>query len=1212
MIESQALMTVKNTAYGTTWWGRRWLDALQGIDFENRIPRGKAYADEGRVLSFKCDAEQRLVKGRVEGNYDPFYVVRLSFEPVAADKLQALVDEMAASPLIVSRLAARELSPEIADICDRLGIRIFPHSWKDIGMKCSCPDEAVPCKHIAAVIYKMSEEIDANPFILFKLHGIDLIEQMQKRGVEIDRAEHVELPRWSDLVMQTEEPQPSDDDQWLAALSSLTFADPREQAETLCGLFAEKPAGYSHGCLRDDYKSVLRRAAQIASEQRMKRLERTLPDYDEEHPPLSVNGWGQVVPDASLVWRERDELGTMEVRQPAVRGVPFEAARPLHEMFSGYLTTTSFMDAPKELEALFYAWVIACKLTEKGAVLPQAYEPVEDFLAVRWMPAVLDQEVRETTIAVGEAFAHVQSEFLKLSGVHGTVDALLLGELVLGIFIQSFVREACRQELSEEKMHEEHKVLFAAKAVDRSEDAEIEALAMRVESWLAPLMMQAALPVRPIVVVHDFLAVDGELPADRPVGVELRFALKQGEHAVESVAFFDILQDPQYRAVRFDCLRAVSRLSQHCPALTDLLRNQVNVQQLSLSQLTELLFASIPALRLLGVDIVLPRSLQELLRPQAKLEIEAKEEWVEGSGLGGLAALLDFHWQLAVGNQAVSEDEFDRLCAHAGQIMRFKNGYMYVTAEEVAAIRKKLQQKNFSKAALLREALGANAIDENTGVKIGSELRRALQKIFTEKPVDLPSRLNASLRPYQQRGFRWMMRNLNSGVGSIIADDMGLGKTLQVLTVLERLREDGEFDEKRALIVVPASLVINWQREAQKFVPELKVGLYYGQDRALADAAACHAVLTTYGTLRTSIKEISRMDWRLLVIDEAQAIKNYRTSVFRAVAAVRAEGVIAMSGTPVENRLMEYWSVMEVVNRGLFGSASAFRAEYAQPIEVSRDRVVAEAFRRISAPFLLRRMKTDKSIISDLPDKVVNDEFCTLTKEQASLYKQEVNRGLELVNQAGTQFARRALVLQLMVRLKQICDSPTLYEGGTHVDKPLASGKMQRLFDILDEMHQAGRKVLIFTQFVQMGLLLQNWIEEHCGRRPQFLHGGLSLPNRQKMVDRFQKRRDENVLILSLRAAGTGLNLTAASAVVHYDLWWNPAVENQATDRAYRIGQKRNVNVYRFVTANTYEEKINQMIASKRELVDMTVAAGENWIGDLSQEDIASIFRLAQ
>lgn len=325
---------------------------------------------------------------------------------------------------------------------------------------------------------------------------------------------------------------------------------------------------------------------------------------------------------------------------------------------------------------------------------------------------------------------------------------------------------------------------------------------------------------------------------------------------------------------------------------------------------------------------------------------------------------------------------------------------------------------------------------------------------------------------------------------------------------------------------------------------------------------------------------------------------------------VKADGVVAMSGTPVENRLMEYWSIMEATNSGLLGSATGFKNTFAQPIEIEHDEETAEQFKRVTAPFILRRLKTDKAIAPELPQKISTDEYCTLTKEQALLYDKVVKKSLEQINDGMSPMERRAMVLTLMMKLKQICNAPAQYAKDGSYASAEYSGKMQRLFGILEDLEAAGRKVLIFTQFREMGKLLQKWIGEKTGSTPKFIHGGVAQKERQAIVDSFQTNRSDKVLILSLKAAGTGLNLTAATAIIHYDLWWNPAVENQATDRAYRIGQKSSVNVYRFISAETFEEKINTMIESKKALAEMTVETGENWIGDLSKNELQEIFTL--
>lgn len=577
----------------------------------------------------------------------------------------------------------------------------------------------------------------------------------------------------------------------------------------------------------------------------------------------------------------------------------------------------------------------------------------------------------------------------------------------------------------------------------------------------------------------------------------------------------------------------------------------------------------------------------------------------------GLMDLLDFDWKVAVGGEAISREELKALSAMAGRVVRFHDSFMFVDEKELTRIRNRIeaQKQGLTKMAILRAALTGDM--DSSPVQLTEAVRTALQRLLKETDTPIPTTVKATLRPYQERGYRWMMRNVRIGIGSILADDMGLGKTLQVITLLEGLRTRRELKGKPALIVVPTSLITNWQRETARFAPKLKLHVYYGPGRALpGEKETVHAVLTTYGTLRSSVNTLAERAWRLLILDEAQAVKNYRTSTFKSVRTVKADGVVAMSGTPVENRLMEYWSIMEATNPGLLGSATGFKNTFAQPIEIEHDEETAEQFKRVTAPFILRRPKTDKAIAPELPQKISTDEYCTLTKEQALLYDKVVKKSLEQINDGMSPMERRAMVLTLMMKLKQICNAPAQYAKDGSYASAEYSGKMQRLFGILEDLEAAGRKVLIFTQFREMGKLLQKWIGEKTGSTPKFIHGGVAQKERQAIVDSFQTNRSDKVLILSLKAAGTGLNLTAATAIIHYDLWWNPAVENQATDRAYRIGQKSSVNVYRFISAETFEEKINTMIESKKALAEMTVETGENWIGDLSKNELQEIFTL--
>jgi SNF2 family DNA or RNA helicase len=441
---------------------------------------------------------------------------------------------------------------------------------------------------------------------------------------------------------------------------------------------------------------------------------------------------------------------------------------------------------------------------------------------------------------------------------------------------------------------------------------------------------------------------------------------------------------------------------------------------------------------------------------------------------------------------------------------------------------------------------------------------------------------------------------------------MGLGKTLQVISILLKLKEEGAINDKhKALVIVPTGLLTNWQAEIKKFAPALTSHIFHGTYREIKQFDA-DVMLTTYGVLRSDFELLKKQKWQVMIIDEAQNIKNHDTAQSKAVKSIPANIRIAMSGTPVENRLTEFWSIMDYTNKGYLGTVKAFKDDYANPIQVFNDENVATKFRKITAPFMMRRMKNDKTIISDLPDKIEQNQYALLSKQQAALYEQTMRAAMQEIEGCGgtdqqSLFKRQGLVLQMIMALKQICNHPTQFLKNGQFDASL-SGKTELLFDLLDSIVENGEKVLIFTQYSEMGELLKRFIAERFGEEPLFYHGGCNVKQRGEMVQRFQHDRAEKIFILSIKAGGTGLNLTAASHVIHYDLWWNPAVENQATDRAYRIGQKKNVMVHRMICKNTFEERIDEMIQRKKHLAEMTISTGENWIGKLSNKELREIF----
>jgi SNF2 family DNA or RNA helicase len=472
--------------------------------------------------------------------------------------------------------------------------------------------------------------------------------------------------------------------------------------------------------------------------------------------------------------------------------------------------------------------------------------------------------------------------------------------------------------------------------------------------------------------------------------------------------------------------------------------------------------------------------------------------------------------------------------------------------------------------------------------------------------VEAPAALQATLRDYQLRGLQWLVRMTSLGLGGCLADDMGLGKTIMLIS-LHLHRQESADTLGPTLVVCPASLLGNWEREVQRFAPGTPVRRFHGSGRSL-DGAEEGFVLTTYGTLRRDAARLAAHRWALLVADEAQHVKNPSSGTAKALRTVPASARVALTGTPVENNLSELWAILDWTTPGLLGRLGTFRSRWATPIEADKDEAVAERLAKLVRPFLLRRRKSDPGIAPELPPKTETDQPVSLTREQAVLYEATVRELLDAV-QASDQMARRGLIVKLLTGLKQICNHPVQYlkeaEGARLAGR---SGKLELLDELLATIIAEDGAVLVFTQYVAMARLLERHLADR-GIPSQLLHGGTPVRRREELVDRFQAG-EVPVFLLSLKAAGTGLNLTRADHVVHYDRWWNPAVEDQATDRAYRIGQTRPVQVHRLIAEGTIEDRIAAMLSSKRELADAVLTAGEAALTELSDAELADLVEL--
>lgn len=629
------------------------------------------------------------------------------------------------------------------------------------------------------------------------------------------------------------------------------------------------------------------------------------------------------------------------------------------------------------------------------------------------------------------------------------------------------------------------------------------------------------------------------------------------------------------------------------------------------NQLTDFLMHNSKCLKEIGVELLLPKSIHGIIRPRLTMHIAMKSDNVQS--YIHLEELLDFDWRIALGDNVISYRRFLELTDKAESLIKIKNNYFYIDETDIIRIKKIMTGKYKSKAQrILQSAILGTTID-NDDVVLDISAEKIISKLKEEDTLPVPDNICAKLRPYQIRGFNWILHNSRLGLGSILADDMGLGKTLQTIAFLQQMKDDNLFADKKVLIIAPLGLIYNWKSELQRFAPNLSSYIYYGQNRNLKLFDA-DILISTYGILRTDFKQFNTLKWSVMVIDEAQNIKNRSTAQTQAACSICADIHIALSGTPVENNLSELWSIMNFVNSGYFGSFQHFTDNFTIPIQTQNDKERADKLRKISAPFVLRRLKTDKTIISDLPDKIVRNIYVSLNENQVVLYNQVVKDTLKFIEEINyesddSEFRRSGLIFQMVLSLKQICNHPALYLKNFDRNSSL-SGKTEVFMSLLRVLIENKQKVLIFTQFKQMGDILVDMIKSELSCKPLFLHGGCNIDEREKMVQKFQSDNNEQIFILSLKAAGTGLNLTAANHVIHFDLWWNPAVEAQATDRAYRIGQHQNVIVHRFITKNTFEEKIDNIIQQKKELADLIITARESWIGNLSTEDLKELFNL--
>ncbi len=1174
----------KRMKFGQTWWGEQWLNALAKIDFSNRLPRGRAYAGNGSVS--QIEIEGQTINAKVQGTQRLPYKITINLPAFKKDQKNEILSAISGNPLILAQLLNREIPQELYRLAMNKGIRIFPSSWKDLSMKCSCPDWAVPCKHLAAVIYLISNEIDANPFTLFSLKGLDLIGGLKEQHAGIEEHAAEAIPAVESFLVQQQ--SVTDGDPGFPSSSLPDFSTIPDQTDRIFTLLSSNPLFYT-----GDFKALLRTAYKTAAKySENEKMGKRSPSVDHLLKKIESYDDTMILLDQNLKI-EAVLLTSNENNQESKERITWDIFIELLEA----LETNHLENCNTALRGIALHRRFAIALAKRGAFIPQFLTNRDHRYLIRYLPAEADPTVKSLCATI-LPFALPETVWIWGKPANGKEKYFPVtpeenSRMMVSCFLQSLIQRIQFDAKFLGKSSEAVPAMFFLNAPAPFSEISEKHLPNIIQLWLKRLS-RSTRRWQPVIRIEernneyflDILVVDNESEIREPIAVS------------------SVLAEPDYRHIKLELLRDLSSLTEFLPDLGYYLKSSGHQSIRFMSHEFVNVFQQIlPTLRMLGIEILMPKALEKLLIPKPSLRLMATSS-SKNISFVNLQQMLDFDYQVAIGEHLMSVEEFRKAVIGLSGIVRIKDQYVLLDPAQLEKI------FNRKPAALSANELIQTVLSEEyNGAVVGLDpkIKKLIAKLTQPEAIPLPEGINATLRPYQLTGYRWMVKQSKIGFGSLIADDMGLGKTLQVISLLLKFKEEGRLDKEKALVVVPTTLLTNWMREIARFAPSLRTAVYHGAGRDL-NLKECDILITTYGMVRSDLSALKSKKWLVVVVDEAQNIKNNNTDQTKAVKSIKSPIRIAMSGTPVENRLSEYWSIMDFVFPGYLGSEKAFTDKFANPIQLYHDKEVAGRFRKITAPFILRRMKTDKSIISDLPDKVENNLYCSLTRQQAALYQNVLNLALQSIgNSDGIQ--RKGLVLKMITSLKQICNHPDNFMKKGNGDPDL-SGKAQALMELLGSILDSGEKALLFTQYREMGDLLVPMIEQRFGTTPLFLHGGTTRKKRDEYVEEFQNKRNRRIFVLSLKAGGTGLNLTAASHVIHYDFWWNPAVEAQATDRAFRIGQHKNVMVNRMLTQGTFEEKIDEMLKSKKELANLTVSSGENWIGNLSDNELKELFRL--
>ncbi|MCE5301262.1 MAG: DEAD/DEAH box helicase family protein, partial [Spirochaetia bacterium] len=1013
--------------FGYTWWGKKWLDSLTSVDFDNRLPRGRRYARNGSVM--KIEIKNGQVTAKVRGSW--IYDVEITAKKFTTAEKKIITNEISKNKLYLSKLLRHELHEGLHDALHRKGIKLFPEGARDLKTYCSCPDSAVTCKHIAAVIYLIANEIDKNPFIVFDLHDFDLAESFAAAGEKVSVTGNNAVQTGPEMLAGIKSRMTDSG----AYDNDIDFTKIVKNESSPAALLSSRPLFDKTGDFKAKLHGMYIRNEELLSSALSAGLRQETGISTGDYRDIDI-----ILDDSFRLKKSflRDGDAKLRVKdEESVIGILENVEK------------THIDEYNESIRAHYMCLRFAQSLISRRAYLPVIIRGADSGYTVIWEPARGDKNIDDIIVKINRLFRGGGIGMEVTGGKSARINnpaytaAVFYLTLMVHILNKSTVNNT--DEIEDMFLHGKR---YKADTFVKQE------IPGTINIWLERLRIGAG-SIIPVLKIEEskkcFLA---EVMAEKKNEPGNMIPLKT------------IMADEKYNDFRQSMIKNSGILADAIPGMeAHVASGGEKKARISTADFTRIFFSMLPQLKMLGYGIALPKSLDNILKPRLYMAP------VKNKGAGniksyfGRGTAYEFDWKIAIGGEMMGAEEFAALAGKYGGLVKFRDSYLYLGEEEINRIlklagrRQVMEPYEAVKAALSGQIHGV-------GIELSPDMRRMMDELMNVKSVGVSKSLTATLRQYQSRGYEWLYKNAKLKFGSLIADDMGLGKTVQVIALCLKLKEEGVLKKHPGLIVMPTTLLTNWEKEIGRFAGKLRTYIYHGNERKF-EIKNKDLVLTTYGILRREQERFSCIKWPVMAIDEAQTIKNDSSGQAKAVKSIKADIRVAMTGTPVENRLAEYYSISEFLNPGYLGSRDKFIKEYAVPMEAYGDRETAEKFRKITAPFVIRRLKTDKSIINDLPDKVEIDDYCSLTKEQAAVYQAVIDREMKIIEESEG-IERRGRVLKLMTELKQICNHPSQYaKRGGH--EPEKSGKAAMLMELMDTIHENGEKTLIFTQYTEMG-----------------------------------------------------------------------------------------------------------------------------------------------